>query len=164
MINLSPVLKRSIRLMLIILIVDQVSKQWIVSNFKEFDYLTLTSFFNIVRVHNPGAAFSFLANAGGWQHYFFIVLAILICGYLLWEMKKNPNNSQLCLAHSWVICGAIGNIIDRIRFRYVIDFLDFHIAGLHWPAFNIADSAICIGAFLLIKHELFKMSTASKYK
>ncbi|MEN9911788.1 MAG: hypothetical protein RI956_232 [Pseudomonadota bacterium] len=160
--NLKLISKRDIVLMLAILILDQVSKQWIVSNFKEFDSLTVTSFFNIVRVHNPGAAFSFLANAGGWQHYFFISLALLVCTYLLREMSKTDNNRGLCLSYSLVICGAVGNVIDRIRFKYVVDFLDFHLATTHWPAFNVADSAICIGAALMIWNEVIRVKTVNQ--
>lgn len=157
--NLRLISKRNIVLMLGILILDQATKQWIVLNFKEFDSLTITPFFNIVRVHNPGAAFSFLANAGGWQHYFFIGLAVLVCTYLLREMGNTANNKRLRLSYSLVICGALGNVIDRIRFKYVVDFLDFHLGTAHWPAFNVADSAICIGAVLMIWNELIKVKT-----
>ena len=157
--NLRLISKRDIVLMLGILILDQATKQWIVSNFKEFDSLTITPFFNIVRVHNPGAAFSFLANAGGWQHYFFIGLAVLVCTYLLREMGNTANNKRLRLSYSLVICGALGNVIDRIRFKYVVDFLDFHLGTAHWPAFNVADSAICIGAVLMIWNELIRVKT-----
>ncbi|MEY3996031.1 MAG: hypothetical protein RL344_374 [Pseudomonadota bacterium] len=157
--NLRLISKRNIVLMLGILILDQATKQWIVLNFKEFDSLTITPFFNIVRVHNPGAAFSFLANAGGWQHYFFIGLAVLVCTYLLREMGNAANNKRLRLSYSLVICGALGNVIDRIRFKYVVDFLDFHLGTAHWPAFNVADSAICIGAVLMIWNELIKVKT-----
>jgi signal peptidase II len=157
--NLRLISKRDIVLILGILILDQATKQWIVLNFKEFDSLTITPFFNIVRVHNPGAAFSFLANAGGWQHYFFIGLAILVCTYLLREMGNTANNKCLRLSYSLVICGALGNVIDRIRFKYVVDFLDFHLGTAHWPAFNVADSAICIGAVLMIWNELIRVKT-----
>jgi signal peptidase II len=157
--NLRLISKRDIVLMLGILILDQATKQWIVLNFKEFDSLTITPFFNIVRVHNPGAAFSFLANAGGWQHYFFIGLAVLVCTYLLREMSNTANNKRLRLGYSLVICGALGNVIDRIRFKYVVDFLDFHLGTAHWPAFNVADSAICIGAVLMIWNELIRVKT-----
>lgn len=157
--NLRLISKRDIVLMLAILLLDQATKQWIVSNFKEFDSLTITSFFNIVRVHNPGAAFSFLANAGGWQHYFFIGLALLVCTYLLREMRNTANNKRLRLSYSLVICGALGNVIDRIRFKYVVDFLDFHLGTAHWPAFNVADSIICIGAALMIWNEVIKVKT-----
>jgi signal peptidase II len=157
--NLRLISKRDIVLILGILILDQATKQWIVLNFKEFDSLTITPFFNIVRVHNPGAAFSFLANAGGWQHYFFIGLAVLVCTYLLREMGNTANNKRLRLSYSLVICGALGNVIDRIRFKYVVDFLDFHLGTAHWPAFNVADSAICIGAVLMIWNELIRVKT-----
>jgi signal peptidase II len=157
--NLRLISKRDIVLMLGILILDQATKQWIVLNFKEFDSLTITPFFNIVRVHNPGAAFSFLANAGGWQHYFFIGLAVLVCTYLLREMSNTANNKRLRLGYGLVICGALGNVIDRIRFKYVVDFLDFHLGTAHWPAFNVADSAICIGAVLMIWNELIRVKT-----
>jgi signal peptidase II len=117
-----------------------------------------------VRVHNPGAAFSFLANAGGWQKYFFTVLAFVVSAYLMRLMWQSPNDRRQCLALGLIVSGAIGNVIDRLRFGYVVDFLDVHVAGMHWPAFNVADSCICVGAVLLIWDEFAKMQAAKKLK
>jgi signal peptidase II len=157
-------LKRITLLVVTMLIIDQASKQWIVSRYALFEGVELTSFFNIVRVHNPGAAFSFLANAGGWQQYFFTLLAFAVSAYLLFLMWKSPNDRRLCLALGLIVSGAIGNVIDRLRFGYVIDFLDIHAAAMHWPAFNVADSCICVGAALLIWDEFCKMQAAKKLK
>jgi signal peptidase II len=147
-----------------LLLIDQVTKQWIVNHYALFEGFEVTSFFNIVRVHNPGAAFSFLADAGGWQKYFFTVLAFVVSAYLLWMMWQAPNDRRQCLALGLIVSGAIGNVIDRLRFGYVVDFLDVHVAGMHWPAFNVADSCICVGAVLLIWDEFAKMQAAKKLK
>jgi signal peptidase II len=136
----------------VLLVLDQLSKQWIVSNYSLFQGITLTPFLNIVRVHNPGAAFSFLADAGGWQHYFFTALAFGVSAYLLsmmWQQARRWPNVAMGL----IISGALGNVIDRLRFAYVVDFVDVHAMGWHWPAFNVADSCICVGAVLLIACE-----------
>jgi signal peptidase II len=161
---MTQTLKRVALLAVTLLLIDQISKQWIVNHYALFQGFEVTSFFNIVRVHNPGAAFSFLADAGGWQKYFFTLLAFAVSGYLLWMMKQSPNESRLCTALGLIVSGAMGNVIDRIRFGYVVDFLDVHVAGIHWPAFNVADSCICIGAVLLIWDEFSKMQAAKKLK
>jgi signal peptidase II len=158
--TLSPTLKRTALLALVLFVLDQISKQWIVSTLILHDGFALTSFFNIVRAHNPGAAFSFLADAGGWQHYFFTALAFAVSAYLLWLMWQSPNDSRLCTALGLIVSGALGNVLDRLRFGYVVDFLDVHVAGYHWPAFNVADSCICIGAALMIWDEFSKMRAA----
>jgi signal peptidase II len=108
-------------------------------------------YFNLTMAHNHGAAFSFLAQAGGWQRWFFTVLALVISTVLVvWLAKLKPEAKLEAISLSLVIGGAIGNVIDRIYYGYVIDFLDIYIGSSHWPAFNVADSAICIGAVLLI--------------
>ncbi len=157
---MTPTLKRSAALAVTLFIIDQLSKQWIVNHYALFQGFELTSFFNIVRVHNPGAAFSFLANAGGWQQYFFTVLAFAVSAYLLWQMWQNPNDVRQCGAFALIVSGAIGNVVDRLRFGYVVDFLDVHALGYHWPAFNVADSCICVGAALLVWDELTKLRGA----
>lgn len=139
---------------------DQMTKQWIVANFALFQGFDVTAFLNIVRVHNPGAAFSFLANAGGWQQYFFTVLAFGVSAYLLWLMWCAPQQRMACTAMGLIVSGALGNVIDRLRYGYVVDFVDFHVFGMHWPAFNVADSSICIGAVLLVLSE-FQQKKAS---
>ncbi|UJF19687.1 signal peptidase II [Vibrio sp. SS-MA-C1-2] len=108
-------------------------------------------FFNLTYVHNYGAAFSFLSDAGGWQRWFFTGIAVAVCVLLLWWMRKTPATDKLPnIAYALVIGGAIGNLYDRTVHGFVIDFLDFYAGSYHWPAFNIADMAICIGAALLI--------------
>lgn len=159
---ITPTLKRSAILALVLLMLDQISKQWIVNTLTLGDGFVVTSFFNIVRAHNPGAAFSFLANAGGWQHYFFTALAFAVSAYLLFLMWQSPNDRRLCTALGLIVTGALGNVVDRLRFGYVVDFLDVHAAGHHWPAFNVADSCICIGAALMIWDEFAKMRAAKK--
>ena len=110
----------------------------------------ITSFFNLVLAHNTGAAFSFLANHDGWQRYFFIAIAVAAVIFCLSYIKRHIEEKLVCLALSLIMGGAIGNVIDRIMYGYVVDFLDFHYQYWHWPAFNVADIAIVIGAGLLI--------------
>lgn len=109
----------------------------------------VTDFFNLVHVWNPGAAFSFLADAGGWQRWFFIALALAVSAVLLWWLRR-PLRRVDALAYSLITGGALGNAMDRIVRGHVVDYLDFHAAGLHWPAFNVADIAITSAAALLI--------------
>ncbi len=153
---------QTIVLALALLGLDQITKQWIVTHYALFQGFEVTSFLNIVRVHNPGAAFSFLADAGGWQHYFFTALAFGVSGYLLWLMWRTPQR-MACAAMGLIVSGAIGNVIDRMRFAYVVDFIDVHAFGMHWPAFNVADSCICVGAVLLVWSE-WQQSKASTEK
>jgi signal peptidase II len=157
---MSQILKRSLALFIVLLIADQVSKQWIVNHFVLYEGVPLTSYFNIIRVHNPGAAFSLLADAGGWQKYFFTILGVVVSGYLVWLMWQSPDDKRLCMALTLIVSGALGNVIDRVRHGYVVDFLDVHFAGMHWPAFNVADSCICIGAVLMVWDEIAKMRSS----
>jgi signal peptidase II len=116
-----------------------------------YETVAVMPYFNLTMAHNHGAAFSFLAQAGGWQRWFFIVLASVISIVLLvWLAKLKPHAKLEAIALSLILGGAIGNVIDRIHYGYVIDFLDVYIGTSHWPAFNVADSAICVGAVLLI--------------
>jgi signal peptidase II len=110
----------------------------------------ITGFFNLVLVYNKGAAFSLFAQAPGWQTPMLIAFALIACAVVTVLILKNPAKRLLCLGLALVLGGALGNLIDRLRFGHVVDFLDFHAAGWHWPAFNVADSAICVGAALLI--------------
>jgi signal peptidase II len=144
---------QAVVLALALLGLDQLTKQWVVSHYGLFQGFELTGFLNIVRVHNPGAAFSFLAHAGGWQQYFFTALAFVVSAYLLWLMWRAPQHRMACTAMGLIVSGAIGNVIDRLRYGYVIDFIDLYLASWHWPAFNVADSCICVGAALLVCHE-----------
>lgn len=154
-------LNKWLALCLVLVVLDQLTKLWIVKHFEFRDSVFVTSFFNIVRVHNEGAAFSFLANAGGWQRWFFTILAIAAIVLISNMLRTSLANKRLSLALTLILSGAIGNLIDRVSYGYVVDFLDFHHATLdflfyagHFPAFNVADSAITVGAIVLIWDEL----------
>lgn len=137
-----------------LILVDQLTKQAILARFQPGDGQAVTSFFNLVLVYNPGAAFSFLANAGGWQKGFFVLLALAISGWILHMLLAHPEQKRQNFALTLILGGAIGNVIDRLMYGAVVDFLDFHLAGWHWPAFNVADSCISIGAVLLVLDQL----------
>ena len=144
-------------LALLSLIADQFTKVLILGYYKLGDATYVTSFFNVVRVHNSGAAFSFLASAGGWQRWFFTGIGISAAIFIIWMLKSHPGQKLFSFALACILGGAIGNVIDRSLYGYVVDFLDFHYAGWHFPAFNIADSAISIGAVCLILDELLRV-------
>ena len=144
-------------LALLLLIADQITKVLILGAYKLGDATYITSFFNIVRVHNSGAAFSFLANAGGWQRWFFTGIGVAAAVLIVWMLKSHPGQKLFSFALACILGGAIGNVIDRSLHGYVVDFLDFHYAGWHFPTFNVADSAISIGAVCLILDELLRV-------
>ena len=144
---------------LFVVVVDQVTKQAITASFVYGETKYVFSWFNLVLAHNTGAAFSFLASASGWQREFFIVLTIVISSVLIWMLKNNHANRVLSIALALVIGGAFGNLYDRVLHGYVIDFVQWHAAGYFWPAFNVADSAICLGAGLLIFDSFRKPAT-----
>jgi signal peptidase II len=144
-------------LALVILLADQFTKVLILGNYALGEGFAVTSFFNIVRVHNEGAAFSFLATAGGWQRWFFTGLGVVAAAVMVWMLKKHPAQKLFGFAIACVLGGAIGNVIDRVLYGYVVDFLDFHYAGIHFPAFNVADSAISLGAACLILDEVLRV-------
>ncbi|MBI4207873.1 MAG: lipoprotein signal peptidase [Betaproteobacteria bacterium] len=133
-----------------ILVVDQLTKFAITSSFALHEVVPVTPFFNLVLVYNPGAAFSFLADAAGWQKGLFIAIALVASVWIVYLLRKHAQQTLFCWALSLVLAGALGNVIDRVQFGAVIDFLDFHAFGWHWPAFNVADAAITCGAALLI--------------
>ena len=137
-----------------IIVADFATKAWVLSAFHLHESVAVTSFFNLVLVMNPGASFSFLADAGGWQRWFFIVLALTVSVWLLVLLRQHARERLMPTALALVLGGALGNVIDRVRFGAVVDFLDFHVAGWHWPAFNVADSAITVGVILLIWQQL----------
>lgn len=141
----------------IILIADQFTKILIVGYYHLGDSTYVTSFFNVVRAHNTGAAFSFLAGASGWQRWFFTVIGLLAAALILWMLKSHAGQKLFAFAMACILGGAIGNVIDRIMYGYVVDFLDFHWHNWHFPAFNVADSAITIGAACLILDELLRV-------
>jgi signal peptidase II len=134
----------------VIVVADQLTKAAVLSNFAHGERRELTGFLNLVLVYNKGAAFSMFADAAGWQTPLlagFAIIAAAVVGYLI---VKNPAKRLFCLGLALILGGALGNLIDRVRYGQVVDFLDFHAWGWHWPAFNVADSAICVGAALLI--------------
>tara|TARA_R110001592_G_scaffold8867_2_gene47906 strand:+ start:2866 stop:3384 length:519 start_codon:yes stop_codon:yes gene_type:complete len=138
-------------LTLLCLVLDQVTKQWVASSFDLGESLNILPIFSITYVHNPGAAFSFLANQDGWQRWFFTAIAaIASIVFIVWLAKTPKSQTILSIAFALMLSGAMGNLIDRVLFGYVIDFLDFHWSGNHFPAFNVADSMIFIGAALMI--------------
>jgi signal peptidase II len=149
-----PSLARWLALATFVVLLDQASKAWVLASFRYMESLVVTPFFNLVLVYNSGAAFSFLAGAGGWQKWFFVVLALGISLWLLSLLRQHAGERLLPLALSLILGGAIGNVIDRLRFDAVVDFLDFHLAGYHWPAFNVADSAITVGVLLMLWHQI----------
>lgn len=135
----------------IVFVLDQWTKYAVMGSMKLYDSIEVLPIFNITYVHNYGAAFSFLHDAGGWQRWFFTAIAVAVSVMILWWLKQTPKQQRLLpVAFTFILGGALGNVYDRIVHGYVIDFLDFHINNMSWPAFNIADSAIFIGAALLI--------------
>ena len=147
-------------LALILLIADQFTKVLILGYYQLGDSTLVTSFFNIVRVHNSGAAFSFLASASGWQRWFFTAVGVGAAVFIIYMLRSHPGQKLFSFALACILGGAIGNVIDRLLHGYVVDFLDFHYAGTHFPAFNIADSAISVGAVCLILDELLRVRRA----
>ena len=141
----------------ILLIIDQFTKVLIVGFYHLGDATHVTSFFNVVRVHNSGAAFSFLAGAGGWQRWFFMGIGIVAAVVIVWMLKSHAGQKLFAFAMACILSGAIGNVIDRVLYGYVVDFLDFHWHNWHFPAFNVADSAITVGAACLILDELLRV-------
>ena len=141
----------------LIVVVDQFTKVLVLGSFQYGDSLPITSFFNLVRVHNLGAAFSFLADAGGWQRWFFTGLGIVAALVMVWMLRSHAGQRLFCSAISFILGGAVGNVIDRLLHGYVVDFLDFYWGRWHFPAFNVADCAITVGAGLLILDELLRV-------
>jgi len=134
----------------LVIFLDQFTKLWVSRSFAYGENLVVTEFFNLVLVHNRGAAFSFLSGAGGWQRWFFSVIAVLASGWMIWLLRKHRQDPLFCFALSLILGGALGNLIDRVAYGYVVDFLDFYWQMYHFPAFNVADSAVTCGAALLI--------------
>ena len=148
----------------VILLIDQFTKVLVIGYYHLGDSTYVTGFFNVVRAHNTGAAFSFLAGAYGWQRWFFTVLGLVAAGVIVWMLKSHPGQRLFCLAMACILGGAIGNVLDRLMYGYVVDFLDFHwnwmsplFPGGHFPAFNVADAAISLGVICLILDELTRV-------
>ena len=138
-------------LSLLVIFLDQVSKLAIAGSMQLYQSIPVMPFFKLTYVHNTGAAFSFLSEAGGWQRWFFAALALVISGVIaVWLARLKHDETLLAVALSLVLGGAIGNLIDRLVYGYVIDFLDVYYQTWHWPDFNIADSAITIGVILML--------------
>ncbi len=141
----------------LIVLLDQFTKVLVLGSFQYGESLPITGFFNLVRVHNLGAAFSFLADAGGWQRWFFTGLGIVAALVIAWLLSAHAGQRLFCAALSLILGGAVGNVIDRLLHGYVVDFLDFYWGRWHFPAFNVADAAITLGAGLLILDELLRV-------
>jgi signal peptidase II len=141
----------------LVLVADQFTKVLVLGSFQYGESVPITSFFNLVRVHNLGAAFSFLADAGGWQRWFFTALGTVAALVMVWMLRAHAGQRLFCAAISLILGGAVGNVVDRLLHGYVVDFLDFYWGRWHFPAFNLADSAITLGAGLLILDELLRV-------
>ncbi|MEJ2768918.1 signal peptidase II [Mycetohabitans sp. B46] len=145
---------------LIVILLDQLSKIAVSRLFVYGDPHPIAPCFNLLLVYNRGAAFSFLATAGGWQRWAFTALGIVAALVIAWLLKRHSGQKLFCTALALILGGALGNVIDRLVHGHVIDFLDFHVGDWHWPAFNIADSSITIGAVLLVLDELRRVRAA----
>lgn len=141
-------------LALVLFILDQFTKTLILGYYRLGDATYVTPFFNIVRAHNTGAAFSFLADHSGWQRWLFTGIGVAAAVFIVWMLKSHPGQKLFSFAMACILGGAIGNVVDRMMHGYVVDFLDLHLGASHFPAFNVADSAITIGAICLILDEL----------
>lgn len=151
-------------LSLIAFVLDIGSKFWVMNSigYGWNNRIEVLPFFNLLYVHNYGAAFSFLSDAGGWQRWFFTAIALGVSALLIYWMKQTPaENKLLNCAYSLVIGGALGNLFDRLVHGYVVDFLDFYVGNYHWPAFNFADVAICLGAGLIVLESFFSSKKSS---
>jgi signal peptidase II len=134
----------------LVIALDQLTKFWVLNTFAPGESVPLTSFFNLVLVFNPGAAFSFLADHAGWQRWFFALIALTISGWIVWQLRGLQARTWFSFGLALIMGGALGNLIDRLWLGMVVDFIDVHVAGWHWPAFNVADSAVCVGAVLYV--------------
>ena len=148
----------------IIVALDLFTKHLIQQAFQLGDFKTITTYFDLVRAHNTGAAFSFLADAGGWQKWFFTIVSLIAIVVLIYLIKKHASNKLFCLGAALVLGGAIGNVYDRLTLGYVVDFLSFHIDAHYWPAFNVADSAIVVGVGLLLLDSFKSENNVAKTK
>ena len=145
-----PKLKQGLIVATLVVALDQISKYIILQVFMWGDWFRVTGFFDLVRAHNTGAAFSLFADQPGWQQGFFITVATIASAIIIYLLRRDAGSNTYKLALSLILGGAVGNLIDRLNHGYVVDFLSFHINSYYWPAFNIADSAITVGAVFLI--------------
>jgi signal peptidase II len=151
-------------LALVVILTDQLTKTLIIGAFELGDSRPVTSFFNLVRWHNTGAAFSFLADASGWQRWFFVGLGLVASAFIIWMIRSHPGEKLFCFAVTMIMGGALGNVVDRLIHGYVVDFLQFRFSileplfhGGFFPSFNVADSAITLGAVCLILDEILRV-------
>jgi signal peptidase II len=154
-------------LALLVILVDQITKTLVMHAFEYGDSRSITGYFNLVRAHNKGAAFSMFADSSGWQRWFFIGLGLIASGFIVWMIRSHPTQKLFCFAVAMIMGGALGNAIDRALHGYVVDFLQFHFRvleilfpGGYFPAFNAADSAITLGAICLVLDELLRVKRA----
>ena len=138
----------------IVILLDQLSKWIALGALRPGETRYVAPFWNWVLTFNPRAAFSFLSDAGGWQRWFFTVVSLAVSGWIVTLLRRHSSEFRLSLALTMVLGGALGNVIDRIRFGAVVDFIQWHAAGYYWPAFNVADAAITLGAVLLVWDQL----------
>jgi len=143
-----------------VIVLDQLSKMWILQEFREGDGHIVTGFFNLVRVHNHGAAFSFLATGSGWQRWFFVGIGVLAAVFIVVMLRSHGGQRLFSWSLALILGGALGNVIDRLLHGYVVDFIQLHAAGRAFPSFNLADSAITLGAVFLILDELLRVRRA----
>lgn len=143
-------LSRWLALSALVIVLDQLAKYAVTSHFQLNETLEIASFFNLVLAHNQGAAFSFLHDAGGWQRWFFSAIAVMASLWIVWLLRRHKEQKLFSFALAFIMGGALGNLIDRVAYGYVVDFLDFHWDAYHFAAFNLADSAITCGAGLLL--------------
>jgi signal peptidase II len=145
---------------LAVIVADQLTKSLVLDAFRLHDSRVVTPFFNLVRVHNTGAAFSFLAGATGWQRWFFVVLGTVAAVFIVWMLRRHGGQRLFGWALALILGGALGNVVDRLVHGYVVDFIQVHWRGWYFPSFNVADSAITVGAALLILDELLRVRRA----
>jgi len=150
-------------LSVVVVIIDQATKEWVKSILYEDEYIPISSFLNVVLAFNEGAAFSFLSDAGGWQRWLFIAIAIIISGVLYnWLTKLHKKEWPTAIALALILGGAWGNLIDRALYGKVTDFIDIYYGQYHWPAFNVADSAIFLGVFMML-YCLFRCEVPNRH-
>ena len=159
---LNPTPRKWLGVALAIIVADHLTKWWVSSTLDFQEFIPVLPFFSLVLVHNTGAAFSFLANAGGWQRWFFIGVGIVATVVIVRLLKRHAHEPRMAFALALVLGGALGNVIDRVVLGHVVDFLYFHYKSFAWPAFNVADSAITVGAALLIWDSLRGKRAVSK--
>jgi signal peptidase II len=158
----APSWTRWLWLSAVLVVLDLVTKALVTDAFRYGEVREVTPFFNLVLVHNTGAAFSFLAEAGGWQRWFFTAVAITISAMLIWMLRKPGTGTLLSFGLALVLGGALGNLYDRVTLGYVVDFVQLHAGGYYFPAFNVADSAITVGVLLLVWESLRPTSRAPR--